>query len=415
MQRARLASAFSPSVLLALVAVMTACGNDAPPAGGGSEPIRDKWRVVHEGPFQVLKDDGLEPNISDLQIGNALGYNDNFVNRGDVIVEFTGAPDTIKIEFRKFTFAEGDTDAEDDFDKLSLWAYNASTGSPKKPADMDDEARCGGEDEDGDPLPWLDGCAIYVYYDGQNQLQRAGADIRVTLPANYRQDIAIETADDVTEDAYPNRGNICVSNLNATLDAKLQSGLAFVTLAGDVTPSPKCAQGAPDLLEDCLSFMDPDTMEPAPWSNDCGCIGADYELGRVKIDSLEPSSADITVDATLASLWTAFRAENTGQNELGGKFCPSTVEGLTNIEYSQNDANQPWRLVGIANYPSPKAPNGAGFSLQLTSNGCEPVAAVESPDKWDANVTDPESKVRGNVTVCAGCLAGQSCDDLLPG
>lgn len=393
---------------------MTACGDsNGPSTGGGSEPFRDKWRVVHEGPFQVFNDDGA-PNITDLTIGNALGYNDNFVNRGDVIVEFTGAADQIKIEFRKFTFAETDADAQDDFDKLSLWAYNASTGSPKKPADMEEDTRCGGEDDDGNPLPWLNDCAIYVYYDGLNQLQRSGTDIRVTLPANYRQDLAISTADDVTEDTYPNRGNICVSNLNATVDAELQSGLAFVTLAPDTTPSPKCEQSEPAKLQDCLDFDDPMTEGPDTWSKSCGCFTGNYELGRVKIDSLKPSSANLTVDTVNPDLWAAFRAENAGMHGPD-KDCASAVEGLNNLTFSQNDATQPWRLVGEANHPSPAAPAGAGFSLQLTSNGCEPVAAVESPKDWDADVADPESDLRGIVTVCAGCLAGKSCDDLLPG
>ena len=411
MHRVRLASVISPLVLLA---AMTACGDTKPPAGGGSEPFRDKWRVVHEGPFQVLDDEGL-PNITDLAIGSALGSNDNFVNRGDVIVEFTGAADQIKIEFRKFTFAENDVDAEDDFDKLSLWAYNASTGTPKKPDDMDDEARCAGEDDDGNPRPWLNDCAIYVYYDGQTQLQRAGTDIRVTLPANYRQDISISTSDDVTEDTYPNRGNICVSNLNATVDAELQSGLAFVTLAPDATPSPKCQQGDPALLDDCLNYDDPMTDGPDTWSKSCGCfMPGNYELGRVKIDSLKPSSADITVDVVNPALWAAFRAENAGMHGPD-KECASTIDGLNNVEFSQNDATQPWRVVGEANHPSPAAPAGAGFSLQLLSNGCEPVAAVEQPKDWDANVSDPDSELRGAVTVCAGCLGGMSCDDLLPG
>jgi hypothetical protein len=408
MQRVRLASVIAP-----LLCLLAACA-DPPPSGGGSEPFRDKWRVVHEGPFQVL-DDSMQPNITGLTIGNALGYNDNFVNRGDVIVEFNGDADRIKIEFRKFTFADGTDGAADDFDKLSLWAYNASQGTPKKPADMDEEARCGGEDDNGDPLPWLDDCAIYVYYDGLSQLKRSGADIRVTLPANYREDVAISTADSVEEDTYPNRGNICVSNLNASVQAELQSGLAFVTLAPDTTPSPKCQVISPENYMDCVNYVNPDTMASEPWSQSCGCIAQGIPFGTVKIDSLKPSSSNITVDVVNPDLWTAFRAENAGMNSLSGKNCPSSIQGLNMLEYTVMDANAPWRLVGESNHPSDAAPAGAGFSLQLTSNGCEPVAAVESPADWDVEVTDPPSDIRGNVEVCAGCLAGKSCDDLLPG
>ena len=410
MQRVRLASVFAP--LLCLLAA--ACGDNTPTNGGGTEPFRDKWRVVHEGPFQLLDDMG-NPNIGTLYIGNALGYNDNFVNRGDVIVDFSGTSEEIKIEFRKFSFSSGETDAADDFDKLSLWAYASSIGTPKKPADMDDADRCSGEDKQGNPLAWKEGCAIYVYYDGLSQLKRSGADIRVTLPAAYREDISISTADNVEEDTYPNRGNICVSNLNASVTAELQSGLAFVSLAPDATPSPKCNSLLPDLYMDCINYVDPDTMQPEPWAQACGCINQGIPFGTVKIDSLKPSSANMTVDVGNAALWTAFHAENAGMNSLASKNCPSTIDGLNNLTYTVNDPNAPWRVIGESNHPSDKAPAGAGFSLQLTSNGCEPVSAVESPGDWDPDVTDPPSDIRGNVEVCAGCLAGKSCDDLLPG
>lgn len=391
--------------------LLAACGGDTEPQQGDSQaPFRDDWKEEHEGAFDLLDDEG-NPAITAVFIGNALGSNDNFVNRGDVIVEFDeDVDDRIKIELRRFTFATSEDEAADIFDKLELWAYNANTGSPKRPEDMEEDARCGGENDDGDAYPWQDGCAIYIYYEGQTQLARAGADIRVTLPAAYRQEISISTADNVEEDSYPNRGNVCVSNLNGTADIELQNGLAFVSVVSE-TAYPTCPD---ELIADCENFDDPMTEGPDAWSKDCGCIAQNYNPGNVTVSSLTPSSADITVDVP-ADLWTNFRAENAGQNSLSDKNCPATLGDLGSIEFEDggDDPNKPWLRAGIANRP-PAAPAG-GFRLDLKSNGCEAVAAIEEPKEWDADIVDPDAELRGNIELCVGCIADTPCEDLLPG
>lgn len=402
----------SSLVVLAVLAV----GCEPPPTLESTEfnetPYRDQWRTEHEGAFEAYDGEG-NPVISDLQIGSALGSADNFINRGDVIVQFDGAPNTIKIEFRRFTSAATQSDAEANFEKVQLWAYNSSTGSPKKPGDMDEADRCGGRDVNGVANPWSDGCAILVYYTGYTQALRSGADIRVTLPADYHQNLGIETSDNVIQNSYPNRGNVCVAGLDGAVDIEMQSGVAFVSVASS-TAYPSCT---PALIEDCENFDDPSTPGPDAWSKDCGCIGQNYEPGRVRITSLEPASVDVVVDVH-ADLWTSFRAENAGENSLADKHCPSTVGGLGangSIEYGDggDDPNKPWLRTGMANRPS-AAPAG-GFQLDLMSNGCEPVDHVESPSDWDAENSDPESDLRGKIEICSGCLAAKRCDELLPG
>lgn len=394
-----------------LTGLLTGCpSNDDPSEDSNQSPFRDRWRTEHEGEFVLLDEEG-NPAIGEVIIGNSLGSNDNFVNRGDVIVEYSDElSDSIKVEFRRFTFAESEEAAGEIFDKLELWAYNASVTSPKKPDDMEEEARCGGEDEDGDAYPWQDGCAIYVYYDGQTQLQRAGADIRVTLPAAYRQGVTIATSDNVIEDSYPNRGNVCVDGLDGTVDVELQNGQVFVSVVSSIA-YPTCPQ---ELIDDCENFDDPDTEGPDAWSKDCGCIAQGYNPGSVQVESLEPSSANITVDVP-PTLWTSFRAENAGENTLSDKNCPSTIGAIGTVEYDEGgeDPNKPWLRAGIANKPA-AAPAG-GFRLDLKSNGCEAVAEVEEPDDWDPDVTDPDADIRGNIEICAGCIREQSCEDLLPG
>ncbi|MBC8067501.1 MAG: hypothetical protein IAG13_04135 [Deltaproteobacteria bacterium] len=371
-------------------------------------PVRDQWRTVHEGAFHVLDDDG-EPAITDLQIGLGLGYADNFRNRGDVIVELNGPPDTIKIELRRFTVASSEEAAAEVFEKLKLWAYNAKLGAPARPAQMDDETRCGGADQAGMPDPWLDACGVYVYYDGQSQLARAGADIRITLPADYRQRIGIATADNDAEDSYPNRGNVCVDGFAGTLDVEVGSALAFVKLAPDTAPMPACPQ---DLRDACAAFDDPATEGSDAWAIGCGCIASGYEFGHVQVESRAPSPSNMVVDVP-ASLWTMVSAENHGSNELAGKHCTASLTGLDDVEYITDDPRQPWIRRALVNHP-PRAP-ATGYGVTLFSGGCDPVAAVESPEDWLGDDDDPPSNLRGDVEVCTGCLAERSCEQLLPG
>jgi len=415
----RLQLASSLFVLGSALVGCDGCGDDAPPDGGTQAPYRDGWKTEHEGDFiatELNADDEVIPLITDVLIGNSLGSQDNFVNRGDVIVEFNGEDDKIKIELRRFTFAASEEEADGIFDRLELWAYSASTGTPKKPADMDEADRCGGEDEDGDAYPWQDGCAIYVYYDGQSQLARAGADIRVTLPSNYLEAVTISTADNVQEDSYPNRGNVCVDGVRGTVDIELQNGLAFVSVVSDPAhpenPYPTCPEA---LIADCENFEDPMTMMPAPWASACGCINQGFDPGKVEVVSLEPSSANITVDVP-SSLWTSFRAENAGENILNEKNCPATIGEIGSVVYDDagDDPLKPWLRSGIANKPSEEAPSG-GFRVNLKSNGCESVAEVEEPKDWNADIVDPDADLRGNIEICLGCLADQDCEDLLPG
>lgn len=419
MKRSTRFSLLSSSLLTLLTSIGAAggCGGSSGSNSGNQQPFRDSWRVVHEGPFDIADADG-NPLITQLGIGRELGSNDNFYNRGDVIVEFNGEPDKIKIEFRRFAFTDSENSAKAIFEKVLLWAYSAS-GAPKQPSQMKVEDQCGGEDEDGNPLPWQDGCSILVYYDGITQPQRVGADIRVTLPPDYKESVSIQTSDNIVEDTYPNRGDVCVSGLNGSVDVQLENGKAFVSTVRDIVPAPTCP---PEGIDDCDNFddpannADPDVAEPGSdaWSSKCLCVNQMYDFGGISVKSAEPFAANITADIP-AALWTAFRAENTGKNEKGGKNCPSEVDGVTDVEFTQNDANEPWNLQGSANIPSSAATEGAGFRVELVSAGCEPVSSVESPKDWDKNNPDPDAELRGKTTLCSGCLEGKSCEDLIGG
>ncbi|MBX7081481.1 MAG: hypothetical protein K1X88_19935 [Nannocystaceae bacterium] len=409
---------------LLLACLLVSCGDCAPHEfhfdpivhGGGSSrnaPWRDQWREVHEGPF-VHRDADGEPLITTLQIGSQAGYADNFLNRGDVVVRFDGEPDRIRIELRRFTFATDERSAAETFDRLQLWAYDAKTSTPGPPSTMDPDARCDGSDGDA-PRPWRDGCAILVRYDGLAQLERAGADIRVTLPPDYRGKLAIETSDNDAESSYPNRGNVCVTDSQAQLDVRMHSGVAFVRMAapqvaGTLNPYPDCPQS---LVEGCIDFVDPQTQAPAPWDPACGCIAAGYEPAQVHVTATAPDAADITVDVP-QGLWTRFAVENSGNNALGGPHCTAALEGIdaAAIDDELHDEAKPWLRRGALFVPGDAV---GGAWVQLTSEGCAPVGAVESPHEWTDDADAVEPVPRGDLELCSGCLADVDCDALLPG
>jgi hypothetical protein len=328
---------------------------DLDDVGVSQQPFRDEWRVEHEGPLGA---------IDSITIGSSLGSQDNFVNRGDVIVEHDPTMgDTIRIELRRFTFAGDETEAAEIFEKLELWA-NRATDSPKKPAEVPDADRC--------IDAWQDDCAILLYYNGQSQLARAGADIRVTLPATYRGEITIATSDNVQEDSYPNRGNVCVRGLCGSADIQVQNGLVSVSIASDAE-----------------------------------------HTGFAAARSLEKASAEITVDVP-SDLWTSIDAHMQSERDLEGMPCPAVVVGLPNVEYDPEHPALGRHVIGDANRPD-DAELGAGYGVQISSAACDPVASVESPLEWNDDDVEPEPETRGALVVCSGCIADQPCDALLPG
>jgi len=153
---------------------LVACGSDD---ASPRRPSRDAWDVVASAEFvHTTMDDEGRPitQIGDVIVGG-LEYNSNFANRGDVIVNFDGPANRILVEFRRFTVNTSENEAQDDFAAMGLWAFNTQVGTPSRPQDMDPDSDC--------TDTWLPGCAIRAYYDGQTQLGRAGADIRVRLSA----------------------------------------------------------------------------------------------------------------------------------------------------------------------------------------------------------------------------------------
>jgi len=374
------------AAMIASLACLTVDGD------GEHRPFRDDWRVEVDAEFPYLVDG--EINISSIAIGGLL-QDDNFANRGDVIVDVDGPEGRILVEMRRFTWREKRGDAEADFDKLELLAH---TGGVKPPHEIPDENKCGLR-HPGDPdsfSPWQDGCSIRLYYRGQTQPSRVGADIRVTLPASYRGAISIVTDDNDESEEYLNRGDVCVEGLNGNLDARLENGLAYVILDRDATPGPTCDEGA---IEDCEEWPD------GAWGSECAC----KTFGMAKV--VATGAADITIDAP-DPLWASFSLDNQGDNQTVEEHCDADVD-WSDAEVEPTDRE--WKKHGEANHPSDAAPPGAGFSLRAVAEDCSVVQHTDDPEEFVGpnNADEQASEQRGNIVLCAGCLGGDTCEDLL--
>lgn len=407
--RAAHGEAMKRSALVILAAATTlSTGCPAPPSDPEPFPIREEWVAVVNQPFNWNSpDDG----ISELTIGGRKNSDDNFANRGDVTVRYEDTGGRIIVEMRRFTQQATQELADADFEKLQLWAYSTSS-NPKKPQDMDPEDNC--IDPDG-MRPWKDGCEIRVYFDGQTQIERAGADLRVVLPLEYNREIEVITEDSIGDSDYQNRGNVCVQNLNGSADITLGSGQAFVTLSDQLSIAPNCEPAA---LQECIDNN---------WDQDlCGC----EEFAFVKVQSEDVSAADITIDFPTQNppLWANVTVRNQGsgtnKQEAGntdpGGACDATVEPGQGLYVVSNqiggEANRdPWRNEGSLNLP-PNAVAGAGYGITAISDSCQVVAATEDPAAFVGKGNAEEQVVteRGNLVVCAGCLGETSCEELLP-
>ena len=370
------------------------------PDAAGLRPFRDQWQLAADLDFPYIDPEGLI-QIFDLTIGGEQ-TNDNFANRGDVIVSFDGPEDRILIELRRFTFSTSQALADADFDDLFLWAF--AVPQPARPQDLDPEDDCVASG-------WRNGCQVRVYYDGLSQLQRSGADIRVTLPASYRQNLTIVTEDNTADPDYFDRGNVCVDNLFAHASIETDSGNVWVSLSPEVTPAPQCT---PAQIEACETWTDA-MGNAAPWAPECDCIAVGGgQFGLVRVDNRTNEASDITVDLP-ADLWASTTAQNEGMSqEAAGDHCeaqvtiPGAVEDTTGNDF-------PWQAKYFVNYPGAPAIQGAGFTIQATSSECGPVAFTEAPEQFvGAGNGDTQSvSERGNIEICSGCIV-QSCNDLIP-
>jgi hypothetical protein len=408
-------------LLLASITLIAGC----PGENGGSSnqaPRRDEWSLVIDQPFPVYDAEGLLV-IGDITIGGTE-VGENFANRGDVIVEYVpmeAGAERIQVHMRRFTMAASQDSAEIDFEALQIWAYDSGT-TPQAPEQMDEEDNC------RDPmrgLPWRTGCEVRVYYEGMNQLDRAGADLRVTLPSTWVGELNVITEDNAVDSDYHNRGNVCVSQVPGVADIQLGNGDAFVMLADAAVEIPECP--AADFAACEMSGFDPT----------CPCLGGTnpFTFASTKVLSHDAAAANVTVDVPPSPFWSSVNLTNEGPNQMKsmaggnncaeepGLCCQATIDPsvgafiIDEIAVGTEVTRNPWRNKGSINYPGLPAVDGAGYNIQLTSKDCQAITATEDPEEFIGKGlgTEQETAEHGNLTVCSGCIRGRSCDDLLPG
>ena len=370
------------------------CGDSTTGPGsddGGSHPQMTEWKkVVNNLPFPL----GGDAPVLSMSVGR-LDYDNNFANRGNVEVYLDQDTEVISIEVRYYDYsdditAQGDETLEGTFERMSLWAF-VGGGNPSKPGDMKPEDDC-------TVGTWKSGCAVTVYYDGQTQPVRAGADIRIHLPKAYRGELNVTTEDNTSEPLFPRVGNITIDGICGDGTVNMAQGTAKVKLCRDLTPAPRCS--AAD-IKACETFKD-EMGNDAAWSNLCPCPAENF--GQLKIEAVKPWAGNITVDIPKT---TWLNANLSNEETDKPHKCLPQLESCTEdvCALTTNDAGG-YSVSGEFNYPSPAAASGAGFNLTVKSAGCNPVSFFPDDKKWNAvqAMSTPTVEVHGNITVCTDCL-----------
>ena len=366
--------------LLAPTLVLLGCDG-----GGGStdselipHPVEQGWETVVDAAFPQ---DGDAP-VTEISIGSNNDSMDNFHNRGDVIVNYTGDAGKIVVEINRFTSAASAEEEENSFAKLLFWDYvRTISGDPENLAPAKLEA--GGE-ANCHAGPWPDKCTIGVYYDGKTQDLRSGAHFRITLPKNYTGKLNVITQDNVRSEPYPARGDVKIKDLFGSAKVVVDSGNIDIKLAENISVAPTCP--AADLS----------ACEANGWDkDDCKCYP---ELGGVSAESSKANASNITVGVP-TTLWATILASNDDSGSTLG--CTAEVDcgafgSCTEDKFPTDDKRV---SLTMNEYEGENVIEGAGYNISIGSKLCQHVEYVDSPEQEG----DIQGETRGDVKVCNGC------------
>lgn len=366
-------------LVLVLVSLVCACADDS--GTPVLEPYRGDWDRL-EGPVPLARTQGGGYDVSEITIGGRV-FDDNFANRGDIVVEYEEGRDSIEIFGRRFTSAADPEGAELQLDRLALWISDTGVSTPTADAE---EPSC--------TVTWHDGCSVRTVYEGGDvQPARSGMDLRVILPADYKGLVNVETQDLVQDDSYPNRGNVCIWGLPGSADVTVDQGQVLVTLADDLRAAPTCP---PADIAAC---------DEAGWATDCPCTAQNHAFGQLTIEPRAQS--DIAVQ-TVPDVWSRIDIAVELSENIGEVPCRAEIDVPGAVVESQDTLS----AVAQAAVP-PGAIAGGGYGIRARSQGCNPTQFIEDPELFDPHsdgMTDPH---RGDITVCEGCIQNASCDDFL--
>lgn len=349
---------------------------------GDLAPYRGDWEEVANWPFYLTAS-------STINIGGRKD-SDNFANRGNIEVYYSLDTDQIIIQMRKFTFADDDATAADDYAKMSAWI---NVGSKVPTEELDPEDACMYTDPENGEQLWQENCGVHLYYDGQTQKLRVGADIRVFLPKTFEGLINVVTEDNVAElEDYPDRGDVTIVGLPGSADIEVDSAIVQVILADGTEPVPACTA---DLNQQCAD-VGWDTMDPMCTA----CV----DFGRVHVTTRGEQPIQATIDGP-ANLWINVTMKNSapGLVPSSDPLCEATIDcddfGDDGCFWIDNDIAKPFNRRAELNKPD-AALEGLGYNINVEAGACAVIEAVEGPDDYEM----PGASLRGELRMCTGCL-----------
>ena len=343
-------------------------------------PFVDDWQTEETIQLPFTTDGGYD--VSTLRIGGTA-VEENFFNRGDVVVVYDADPGEMTIEARRFAHARDEDGANDIFGRLQLWLSDGDFAHPSQVPDLGESGCYVGM--------WRDGCGIRTWYDGLIQPQQSGMDLRVHLPADFLANVIVTTEDNILADDYRNRGNVCLWDAPASATIELASGQALVKMAGDLKATPTCAD------EDFAA------CEAADWASDCPCRLQGHAPSVVKVLG---ATADVAVSLP-SSAFANLIAENQQGEPTPGDHCFARID-VPGADLDEGSFD--WKQTGVN---GPRGAIAAAMSVSAFSKKCDPVHFVESPEVFSRGSEGPLDPRRGDITICDGCIQNTSCDDFL--
>jgi hypothetical protein len=354
--------------------------------------------VVDGLPFPLSGDGKINSSRS-----AASEYSGNFANRGNIEVNFDqrrrhDQRSRCKVyDFSDEITANGDPDETRTSSRAPSTACRCgpTTSAPATP-----------QADRGRPRRPEDDCTLGTWKRRLQRLRllrrpvqpvRAGADFRVHLPKAYRGELNVQTEDNESESTYPRLGNVTITGDGdagwcSSGSVKMSAGIGKIKLCRGLTPAPLCSEAQ---IDDCENFQV--DGEPAAWHPDCMCKA--MQFGQIRIESLKPWAANITVDMP-DTTWLNATVAN--QSEDKPNDCKPVVDNCKEGRCVFKD-NGEYNKAAEFNYPSAAAPSGAGFNLTVLSAGCTDVDYFKDPDDW-AKDASPVVEERGYLKVCTGCL-----------
>ena len=331
-------------------------------SGGGEErvPFVDEWDTVFEAPGS---------NFTLLKVGGRIS-SDNFANRGDIEVRYVEGSDQLRVEMQRFTVAGDLDEAEDNFARMSLWAYDLEV--PEPPSEELAALACGLADSTR--------CHLRSYFDGLFQPSRDGVNFRVSLPSAWAGELILGTSDNLEDDIYPDRSDVRVEGLAGDLSVDMDSGRLDVRLDPQLPHYADCSDGA--------------ACEATGHGAACGC----EQPSSIRARTGTGAAANMQIELVDPARWYSVRLENSSSDPA----CPLALD-CSAFEGCELDASEPEVLRAELNFPGAPASPGGGIEISLLSEGCGLVDFVEGPEDYGQLVREEQ---RGLLTLVTGAGTG---------